>query len=945
MIDEVLAALPQDENRLYGLTGASKAAVIAALYQTRQKIFVITHSTKEAQNIRQEIYNLDKNLNALMFPAPDYLPGENKNSPEASGQRLSVLNNISASENFLAIAPIRAVLYKTSSGFKEQICLSKGKDADLQALADKLLKLGYKRYPIVGEIGEFSVRGGIVDIYPSNAASPIRAEFAFDRIESIRQFNPATQRSNIPINEAQILSNIELKDVCVIDVLPKGTLIIIDEEEMAQLHAEQFFKDALIIDKEQTEIIGYSKLKQIADKRSSVYLFSWLAPGANPALPRDLMDKIGGTKSLPIKEKAIKDEGVGEDIRADFSINDYVVHEDYGIGIYRGLRKIEEGEYVLIEFANEDKLYVPASLMGKLEKYVSEENYRPRLSNMGGTAWQALKARVKKSVKDLTEELLLLYAERQKARKIPYGKDDAWQKQLEETFPYEETPDQLKAIADIKKDLESQKPMDRLVCGDVGYGKTEVALRAIVKVASAGRQVSVLVPTTILAEQHYHFFKDRLEQFPFKVAALSRFRSLGEQKEIAGKLQLGKIDIVVGTHRLLQKDVQFKDLGLLVIDEEHRFGVSHKEKIKKMKKNIDVLNMTATPIPRTLYMSMSGARDLSLIQTPPKDRSPVRTYVAKFNEVLVREAILREIDRGGQIFFVHNRIESIDTVSSRLKKIIPGLKIAVAHGRMNGSALEKIMGEFLDKKYDVLLCTAIIESGLDMPNVNTILIDKADKLGLAELYQLRGRVGRSSVRAYAYLLYHPEEILTETALSRLQAIQEFTMLGSGYKLALRDLEIRGAGNLLGAQQHGHMLSIGFDLYRELLEEAVNEIKGIKEPTIRQITIDLPYDAHIPEDYVEDEQQRIALYRRLNLLGTNDEIKDFKEELRDRFGKVPPQTLRLFEVVALKARAQKAGIKSIRGDSKVLVQYQSGKTVKLILKTNDRIKEIINRLSL
>lgn len=945
MIDEVLSAISKKEKRLYGLTGASKAAVIAAFHKKHKKVFVITASTQEAQILRQEVRNFNENLNASIFPAPDYLPGEKNNSPETSGQRLAILNNISSSESFLVFAPIRAMLYKTSSDFSKAVHLQKGKEADIEAINKKLISLGYKRYPVVGEVGEFSVRGGIIDVYPSNAAAPIRVEVAFDLIESIRQFDPTTQRSKLQIDTVQILSNEESKDISVFDAIPKDTLIIIDEEEMSRLHAEQFLKDAFILDKNQTELLEYSKLKAIADSRMAQYLFSWIAPKSEPALPDLLMEKIGGTKNLPIKEKAAKEEGVGEDIRADFSINDFVVHEDYGIGIYRGLKKIEEGELALVEFANQDKLYVPSTLMGKLEKYVSEESYRPRLSNMGGTAWQVLKSRVKKSIKDLTEELLLLYAERQRAQKVPYAKDDVWQKQLEETFPYEETPDQLKAIEDIKNDLESQKPMDRLICGDVGYGKTEVALRAIVKVASAGRQVAVLVPTTILAEQHYHFFRDRLEKFPFKVASLSRFRSREEQKDIVGKLQLGEIDIVVGTHRLLQKDVQFKDLGLLVVDEEHRFGVSHKEKIKKIRKNIDVLNMTATPIPRTLYMSMSGARDLSLIQTPPKDRSPVRTYVSKFNEVLVREAILRELDRGGQVFFVHNRIESIETISSRLKKIIPGLKIATAHGRMDESALEKIMDEFLDKKYDVLLCTAIIESGLDMPNVNTILIDRADKLGLAQLYQLRGRVGRSSVRAYAYLLYHPEEVLTETALSRLQAIQEFTSLGSGYKLALRDLEIRGAGNLLGAQQHGHMLSVGFDLYCELLEEAVNEIKGIKEPTIRQVTIDLPYDAHIPEDYVEDEQQRIALYRRLNLLGTADEIKDFKEELRDRFGKIPPQTMRLFDVVALKTRAQKAGIKSIRGDSKVLVQYQSGKTVKLILKTNDRIKEIINRLSL
>lgn len=817
-----------------------------------KKLFFITSSTEEAFWLKQELSALHLELNSVdIFPAPDAMPGVTAGTPEVIGQRLAVLNNFIDKNEYAAVAPLRAVLCKTALDFAERIVLKKGEEIILDELIEKLLAFSYIRRPVTGERGEFSVKGGIIDVFPANANEPARIEFFGDAVESIRIFDPVSQRAKTETTQIMILLSRESREKGLFEILPRGITVVIDKGTAA-----------------------FEELKDTLAAFAVDNLSAWVAPRLHP---------LRRAARIPGR----KNEGVGEDIRADLEVNDYVVHEDYGVGIYRGLHRIEEGEFILIEFGQGDKLYVPPNLMGRVEKYVSEEGYKPKLSRLGGVAWQNLKSRVKKSVKDLTRDLLDLYAERKRARKDPLPPDDAWQKELEDSFPYEETADQLKAINEVRRDLESEIPMDRLLCGDVGYGKTEVALRAIVKTASAGHQVAVLVPTTILAEQHYHYFKERLSTFPFTIAALSRFKSKDEQKNIVEGLKLAEINIVVGTHRLLQKDVVFRDLGLIVIDEEHRFGVTHKEKFKKLRKNVDVLSMTATPIPRTLYLSLSGARDLSLIQTPPADRSPVRTYVAAFNPTLVREAILRELDRGGQVFFVHNRVETIDNVAVTLKELIPELRIAVAHGQLRALELEKVMDEFLNREHDVLLCTAIIESGLDIPNVNTIIINYASRLGLAQLYQLRGRVGRSPVRAYAYLLYHPEEMATASALARLSAIQEFTTLGAGYKLALRDLEIRGCGNLLGAQQHGHMLAVGFDLYSELLEEAVKEIKGEKPLPSHRAPVAVPKGAYIPADYIEDEQQRIAIYRRLNLIGSKEEIDDLKKELRDRFGRLPP----------------------------------------------------------
>ncbi|MFH1683603.1 MAG: transcription-repair coupling factor, partial [Candidatus Margulisiibacteriota bacterium] len=575
---------------------------------------------------------------------------------------------------------------------------------------------------------------------------------------------------------------------------------------------------------------------------------------------------------------------------------------------------------------------------GLVEKYSSGADFKPRLSRLGSRKWLRIKSNVKKTLKDMTKELLELYATRAKVSGYAFHADDIWQDELAGTFPFEETPDQQKAINEAKRDMEASRPMDRLVCGDVGYGKTEVAIRAAAKAVSAGKQVAILVPTTILAEQHFNNFKKWFKYSPFVVEMLSRFKSKKEQADIVKSLNLGGVDIVIGTHRLLSKDVQFKDLGLLIIDEEQRFGVAHKEKVKKFKKTVDVLTLTATPIPRTLYLSLSGARDMSIINTPPVDRSPIRTYVLPWSEAVIREAILRELDRGGQIYFLHNFVETIDGVAAKIKKLIPEAKVAVGHGQMSEKELEKTMLGFLDRKFDVLVCTSIIESGLDITNVNTILIDQSDRFGLSQLYQIRGRVGRSAVRAYAYLFYNPQKIMTDQALERLKAIQEFTALGSGYKLAMRDLEIRGAGNLLGAQQSGHVMEVGFDLYCELLEEAVREVKGIAEVSPREVTIDLKVEAFIPEDYVTDDRQRIALYRRMNLLSTREQVDEIKKELADRFGKVPAKLSVLFDILYLRVRSLELGVRSIKEeDGKIIIEKVSGKRKKLEIKGRDKIK--------
>ncbi len=625
------------------------------------------------------------------------------------------------------------------------------------------------------------------------------------------------------------------------------------------------------------------------------------------------------------KRRFREKEGIRVGDYHQLTTGDFVVHEQHGIGQYLGVRTLEVGgvsrDYLLIQYAGDDRLYIPVEQMDAVRKYIGVEGKKPKLYALGGGEWSRLKARVQASVRELARELLALYAARETVPGFPFPPDSHWQSGFEAAFPYEETPDQLQAADEVKRDMERPRAMDRLLCGDVGYGKTEVALRAAFKAVMAGKQVAFLVPTTILAQQHFRNFKERLQDFPVNVDVLSRFQSPAEQKAILQGLSRGTTDIVVGTHRLLSADVRFHDLGLLVVDEEQRFGVRHKEKIKMLKQNVDVLTMTATPIPRTLHMSLVGVRDMSVIETPPENRYPVQTYVLEYSDALVREAVQREVSRGGQVYFVHNRVQSIEKWAQKLRKLLPDIKIAVAHGQMAEERLEKVMLDFLEGEYDLLLSTTIVEAGLDIPNVNTIIIHDADKFGLSQLYQLRGRVGRSSRVAYCYLTYQKDKVLTEVAEKRLQAIKEFTELGSGFKIALRDLEIRGAGNILGPEQHGFMMSVGFDLYVKLLEEAISMYRGElreKKPVPR---VEISVDAYLPSTYISDTRQKIVFYQKVASLESLEEADEIREELADRFGPLPPAAANLLNVAALKILAAEIGVAAVSEEKgQVLVRF-------------------------
>jgi transcription-repair coupling factor (superfamily II helicase) len=599
----------------------------------------------------------------------------------------------------------------------------------------------------------------------------------------------------------------------------------------------------------------------------------------------------------------------------DIKEGDYIVHMVHGIGIFKGLSKQviddEEKDYLTLEYAKGDKLHIPAEQINMLCRYRGSGNVLPQLSKMGGNDWNNTKTKVKKAVEDVAQDLINLYAMRKISKGYAFEPDTVWQYEMEDSFIYTETPDQMKAIAQTKEDMESDKPMDRLICGDVGFGKTEVALRAIFKAVMSSKQAAIVVPTTILAMQHYLTISERFKPFPVKVELLSRFKTPKEQKEVIKKLILGEVDVVIGTHRLLQDDVQFKDLGLLVIDEEHKFGVAHKEKLKRLKKNIDILTMSATPIPRTLYMSLSGIKDMSIINTPPTNRLPVKTFVSEYKDSIVKNAINYEIEREGQVFYLYNRVESIYEFAENLKKLLPNIRLAVAHGQMDKNQLEKIMTDFLNKEYDVLLCTTIIESGLDVPNANTMIIHEADRFGLAQLYQIRGRVGRTDRQAFCYCLYKQSKVLTSDALKRLQYIKEFTTLGSGYQIAMRDIEIRGVGNVLGTKQHGQMVNVGFDTYCQLLEEAVNELKDGKTTENKPAIVDINVTAYIPDDWVGSKEQKMIEYKRLADVKSVNELEIIQSEWKDRFSKMSEPVENLIKLVHLRLLATESKITLIR----------------------------------
>ncbi len=634
---------------------------------------------------------------------------------------------------------------------------------------------------------------------------------------------------------------------------------------------------------------------------------------------------FGGKKQR--KKRKHRKDGAAIESFTDLHIGDYVVHDNHGIGVFRGLEKISvEGvqkDYMKISYRDGGNLFVPVNQMDMVQKYIGTGSTAPKLNKLGGQDWAKAKAKARRAVQSMAEDLVALYAKRTAAQGFVYGTDTIWQREFEERFPYEETDDQLHAIEDVKKDMESHKVMDRLICGDVGYGKTEIAIRAAFKAAQEGKQVAFLVPTTILAQQHYHTFTERMEGYPVHIELLSRFRTPKQQRESLQNIEKGYSEILIGTHRILSKDVKFKDLGLIIIDEEQRFGVAHKEKLKALRENVDVLTLSATPIPRTLHMSLAGIRDMSLLEEPPQERHPVQTYVMEDNPEFIREAIHREVSRGGQVYYLYNRVESISEEAFRVQGLVPSARVSYAHGQMSERELERIMSDFIAGEIDVLVCTTIIETGMDIANANTIIIQDADRMGLSQLYQLRGRVGRSNRLAYAYLLYKRDKMLRETAEKRLQTIREFTEFGSGFKIALRDLEIRGAGNLLGAEQHGHMEAVGYDMYCRLLAEEVQSLRGeAPQEEAFETSVDLNISAFIPDFYIKNQQQRMLMYKKIAGIRTMEEYYDMQEELEDRYGDLPKSVQLLLEVVLVKAEAHTLGIRSIsRKHGNLLLEFQ------------------------
>lgn len=635
-----------------------------------------------------------------------------------------------------------------------------------------------------------------------------------------------------------------------------------------------------------------------------------------------------------VKKASTRTKGSRINLFTDLNIGDYVVHQSHGIGQYTGIEKLVVGnvkrDYIKIRYKEGDHLYIPTNQLDLIQKYIGSEGKTPRLNRLGGGEWSKAKKKVKESLREIAEELIKLYAQRQALAGHAFSSDTVWQRQFEELFPYDETEDQLKCIEEIKRDMESPRVMDRLLCGDVGYGKTEVAIRAIFKAVMDGKQVAYLVPTTVLAQQHFMNFKERMKDFPVTVELLSRFRSPAEQRRVLKEVKAGRVDVLVGTHRLLQKDIYFKNLGLLVVDEEQRFGVSHKEKLKNLKPNVDVLTLTATPIPRTLHMSLAGIRDISVIEDPPEERYPVQTYVMEFNRDLVRDAIIREIGRKGQVFYLYNRVRSIDIKAAEIHEMVPEASIAVAHGQMDEKQLSEIMLDFINGKYDILVCTTIIESGLDMPNVNTIVVEDADRMGLSQLYQLRGRVGRSNRLAYAYITYKRDKAISEIAEKRLQAIKELTDLGSGFKIAMRDLEIRGAGNLLGAEQHGHMESVGYDMYCRLLDEAVRELRGQpSRDNENEVSIDVAVSAYIDDEYIGVESQKIDMYKKIAAILDENDALDVIDELTDRYGDPPEPVNNLVAIAVIKALAGDLGFDSVtEKEGSIIFQLGSGKHISI-----------------
>lgn len=1021
-----------------GLTEQAKAHVTAHLCAQKQTGAMVVCDSDYSARRFCEALRFFTEAESIYYPSKEieYYKVDAK-SNELEAQRLAALGRLAEEgEQAVFVLGVDALLQFAAdfAAFRQSIItLEDGGSYHVETLLEQLTNLGYVHEDMVEARGQYSVRGGIVDVYPPAAENPYRIEFFGEDIDSIREFDPIMQTSvqrldAIKIEAAREQTAGTKGHPCVADYIADEAIVFFDEPERIRERAEGYLWDinetvAALLEKGVIEeakpsyIHDYQKVLEKLLQHNFVGLFTlpqstqdyrpkmivnitghdintysghrdmlyvdvedWLKQGfavciaASSALQAEALFREFSELDFPaflsknpdeavagrvlITEKALKrgilypesglvllsdSEIFGRETRKarrkkapkgnklksfdDLDIGDYVVHSTHGIGQYVGLDTLTvEGhlkDYLKIKYAGDDFLYVPCDQLELLQKYIGKEA-RVRLSKMGGADFGRQKARVKKSTMELAQGLIQLYAARQASKGYAYTPDTTWQKEFEDRFPYEETDDQLTAIREVKEDMESARPMDRLLCGDVGYGKTEVALRAAFKAVQDSKQVAYLAPTTVLALQHYNTFVSRMKDFPVRVELLSRLISQKEQSAILKRLKNGETDIVIGTHRLLGKDIEFHDLGLLVIDEEQRFGVKHKERIKEMKHNVDVLTLSATPIPRTLHMSMINIKDMSVLSEPPQDRYPVSTYVVEYNPVIIENAIKKELSRGGQVYYLHNRTQSISACARRLAESIPGARVRFAHGQMDPETLEDVMLQMQAGKIDILVCTTIIETGLDIQNVNTMIVEDADRLGLAQLYQLRGRVGRSNRRAFCYLTYRRDKSLREEAVKRLSAIREFTEFGSGFKIAMRDLEIRGAGNLLGAEQHGHMETVGYDMYCRLLEECVNELQG--RPATEEDwepQLDFEADAYIPATYIRNHRHRLEFYKKIAAVANEEDSRDTADELIDRFGEYPACVGNLLLAAECKALAKQTGIAQITmRDNNILFYFKN-----------------------
>src|SRR5712692_5689503 len=1060
-----------------GLHDVAKAFVAAYVtHELRRPAFFVAESNRRAEALAETLRFFSTIFPSAMggvatLPAFDTLPWQSQ-SPHADilERRAAALFRLTDGQVSLLVAPVSAALWRYQDPYvylSLARTLATDTEIPLEELLTHLGSVGYTRTEMVEMPGQFAVRGGIIDVFSPESPRPVRVELLGDTVESVREFDPRTQRSVAPVVRTTLLpltewavpstDNLSAGDGAYGDGSPffgprkdpgpsalfelaessLRPIIFLDEpatlREAAAKHlaaavenyerhgqanaptaedyfwTEEQFSAALAkasqISLEQLALnIGSAPQFEIASRPSARFhgdvvacmgeVKTQLAAGGTvfltaassgeldrladicreyevPYVLGESEDAAAGFTAETAKESAALllirapfSDGVvfpeakltlfgnadlfevapsierpSRKIRtssffsdfAELKPGDFVVHVDHGIGQFEGLRQIESdgrrGEFMLLRYAEDSRLYVPLERMDLVQSYRVVEGAHPTLDRLGGTGWNTRKTRVRKSLEDMADQLLALYAARKTAPGLAFSPDGNFQREFEDAFEFEETPDQNAAIADIKRDMESATPMDRLLCGDVGYGKTEVAMRAAFKAIADSKQVALLAPTTVLAFQHFETFKRRFSAFPVRIEMLSRFRTAAEQKVTLARLEAGKVDVVIGTHRLLSKDVRFHDLGLMIVDEEQRFGVAHKERLKEIRKNVDALALSATPIPRTLHMSLVGLRDMSLIETPPRDRLAIQTVVASFDEELVRRAIENEMAREGQVYFIHNRVESIYSLATLVSRLVPKARVVVGHGQMGEKELESVMLKFIRDEADVLVATTIVENGLDIPRANTILINRADRLGLAELYQLRGRVGRSSQRAYAYLLVPPENTLSDIARKRLAAMKEFSELGAGFRIAALDLELRGAGNMLGRQQHGHIEAIGFDMYCQMLERAISKLKGEEAAPDLRTTLSLGFDVRIPQDYIPSENLRLRTYKRISSIASEEDKQDVRKELEDRFGTPPSSVENLLEYAALKSLCERLRISAVeRQGTRIAIRFHPETTL-------------------